>query len=163
VRRGNPAIHGREETPLPPFASIVDGTGCGVGGAVLKQAYRYRFYPTPEQTDLLNRTFGCVRKVYNLALAERTRAYAAERRSMTYGDMSAALTRWKRDPDLAFLNEVSCVPLQQTCVPLQQTLRHLQAGFTVAVRAWTCPGCGVVHDRDVNAAKNLLAAGLAER
>ncbi|MFE2972480.1 zinc ribbon domain-containing protein, partial [Streptomyces sp. NPDC059340] len=28
------------------------------------------------------------------------------------------------------------------------------------VRTWTC-GCGAVHDRDVNAAKNLLAAGLA--
>lgn len=30
------------------------------------------------------------------------------------------------------------------------------------VRTWTCPGCGTVHDRDVNAAKNVLAAGRAE-
>jgi putative transposase len=29
------------------------------------------------------------------------------------------------------------------------------------VRAWTC-ACGAVHDRDVNAAQNVLAAGLAE-
>ncbi|MEO3794794.1 zinc ribbon domain-containing protein, partial [Nonomuraea sp. B10E15] len=29
------------------------------------------------------------------------------------------------------------------------------------VREWTC-ACGAVHDRDVNAAKNVLAAGLAE-
>ncbi|WTN36819.1 zinc ribbon domain-containing protein [Streptomyces canus] len=28
------------------------------------------------------------------------------------------------------------------------------------VRAWTC-ACGAVHDRDVNAARNILAAGLA--
>jgi putative transposase len=28
------------------------------------------------------------------------------------------------------------------------------------IRSWTCP-CGAVHDRDVNAARNLLAAGLA--
>jgi putative transposase len=27
------------------------------------------------------------------------------------------------------------------------------------VRRWTCPACGVMHERDVNAAKNILAVG----
>src|SRR6516225_394505 len=31
------------------------------------------------------------------------------------------------------------------------------------VRQWSCAACGVVHDRDVNAARNILAAGRAER
>jgi putative transposase len=31
------------------------------------------------------------------------------------------------------------------------------------VRSWTCTACGTVHDRDLNAAKNILAAGRAER
>jgi putative transposase len=31
------------------------------------------------------------------------------------------------------------------------------------VRSWQCKACGAVHDRDVNAAKNILAAGRAER
>ncbi|MBB5079754.1 putative transposase [Nonomuraea endophytica] len=36
-----------------------------------------------------------------------------------------------------------------------------QEAMPLSVRAWEC-ACGVVHDRDVNAAKNVLAAGLAE-
>src|SRR5262249_55646335 len=32
----------------------------------------------------------------------------------------------------------------------------------LSVRTWTCAACGTVHDRDVNAAKNILAAGRAD-
>src|ERR1035441_9862695 len=45
-RRGDPGLRAGKETPL-------------------------RFYPTPEQAAELSRTFGCVRKVYNLALEGR--------------------------------------------------------------------------------------------
>jgi hypothetical protein len=31
----------------------------------------------------------------------------------------------------------------------------------LAIRPWTCPDCGTLHDRDVHAARNLLAYGLA--
>ncbi|MFD6758500.1 RNA-guided endonuclease InsQ/TnpB family protein [Streptomyces roseolus] len=88
----------------------------------VKRAFKYRFYPTDEQAAELSRTFGCVRMVYNMALAARTEAWARQER-VNYNATSAMLTAWKKTEDLAFLNEVSSVPLQQC-------LRHLQAAFT---------------------------------
>ncbi|MBB4918459.1 putative transposase [Streptosporangium saharense] len=48
-------------------------------------------------------------------------------------------------------------PSSKTC----SACGHLLAGLSLSTRRWTCPGCGTLHDRDVNAAKNILAAGLA--
>ncbi|WP_371652128.1 RNA-guided endonuclease InsQ/TnpB family protein [Streptomyces mirabilis] len=88
----------------------------------VKRAYRYRFCPTDAQAAELSRTFGCVRKVYNMALAARTEAWARQER-VSYHQTSAMLTAWKKTGELAYLNEVSSVPLQQA-------LRHLQTAFT---------------------------------
>ena len=50
---------------------------------------------------MLARTFGCVRVVWNRTLADRRVAYAAEKRTVSYGEASAALTGWKDDPRVA--------------------------------------------------------------
>jgi putative transposase len=59
---------------------------------VVKRAYRYRFYPSPAQAGLLNRTFGSVRYVCNRTLAERSRAWTPEQRRVTFADTCRMLT-----------------------------------------------------------------------
>ena len=86
-------------------------------------AYRYRFYPTSEQADQLARTFGCVRYVYNHFLRQRTDAWFERQERMGYNATAKALTTLKKQPDTAFLAEVSNV-----C--LQQSLRHLDRAFS---------------------------------
>ncbi len=48
-------------------------------------------------------------------------------------------------------------PTSQTC----STCGRVDGPKPLNVRSWTCP-CGAAHDRDVNAAINVLAAGRAE-
>jgi putative transposase len=71
---------------------------------------------------MLRRTIGCCRLVYNKALHERSEAWKHDKTKLGYAEQDRRLTGWKRDPSLAFLNEVSCVPLQQA-------LRHLHRAY----------------------------------
>ncbi len=84
--------------------------------------YKYRFYPSPEQAEFLNRTFGCVRVVYNRARAAREEAWKERQESIGFSATSRMLTEWKKDTEFEWLREVSCVPLQQS-------LRHLDSAY----------------------------------
>ena len=88
----------------------------------IKSAYRFRCYPTPEQEQILARTFGCARFAYNYMLRLRTDAWFQRQERIGYHETSAALTALKKQPGFVWLNEVSSVPVQQA-------LRHLQAAF----------------------------------
>jgi putative transposase len=88
----------------------------------MRTSYKVRAYPTPEQAAVLNRTFGCVRLVWNKVLTWRRDRYHTRRVTTSYAETDRYLTELKRDPDLEFLSEVSSVPLQQT-------LRHQHTAF----------------------------------
>jgi putative transposase len=88
----------------------------------VKRAYKFRFYPTAEQKEILAQTFGCARFAYNYMLKARTDAYYNEQKRIGYHETSALLTTLKRQPEYTWLNTVSSVPVQQA-------LRHLQTAF----------------------------------
>lgn len=88
----------------------------------MKRAYKYRFYPTLDQAQELERTWGCVRVVYNKALEVRTTTWYDSHKSVGHLETAKMLTKWRNSEELGFLSEVSVVPLQQS-------LRHLQTAF----------------------------------
>jgi len=90
---------------------------------IVQRAFKYRFFPTLEQAAQLANTFGCARYVYNQALEYRTTAWQQEKKSVGYHITAAKLTEWKKEPEKAFLSEVSSVVLQQA-------LRNLDTAFS---------------------------------
>jgi len=88
----------------------------------VRTGYKCRAYPNLEQASVLNRTFGCIRVVWNRTLAWRHARYYDEQTPTNFTQANAYLTAMKADEELGWLNEVSSVPLQQA-------VRHQQTAF----------------------------------
>lgn len=85
-------------------------------------AYKCRLYPTFEQASILNRTFGCIRVVWNVVLKQRSELYNSEKISTSYKEASVNLTLLKQVSEFSYLREVAAVPLQQA-------IRYQQKAF----------------------------------
>ena len=57
----------------------------------MKLRYRFRFYPTPEQEQILAKVFGCCRYIYNWGLTLRKESYRAGKK-ITYDPEKGAVT-----------------------------------------------------------------------
>jgi len=86
-------------------------------------AYKYRLHPTREQSGFFNKSFGCVRFIYNWGLQKRIEAYMKDKGRISYVQLCAMLTELKKEEQYSWLREVS-----NEC--LQQSLRNLDAAFT---------------------------------
>lgn len=84
--------------------------------------YKYKIRPTYKQKEQLNKSFGCCRFVYNWGLDKKIKAYEQDKKSLGYVELAHLLTILKKQPETAFLNEVSASSLQQS-------LRNLDAAF----------------------------------
>ena len=93
----------------------------------MKKAFKYRFYPTPEQETLLRKTVGCCRFVYNRALSMRSEAWAKSKERISGYDLQKKITDWKNEEETVWLKEVSNVPLQQSINNLEVAFQNFFA------------------------------------
>ena len=84
--------------------------------------YKFRIYPNRTQENLINRTLGCARFVFNHFLAVRRDEWKANHNSLTYVKTSKLLTDLKKREETAWLSEADSMALQES-------LRNLDRAF----------------------------------
>jgi len=87
----------------------------------MKARYQYRFYPTDQQRQSLARLFGCVRVVYNDALAI---CKQSEKKPRSAELQKIVITQAKKTEARAWLSEVSNIPLQQSVADLEMAFKN---------------------------------------
>lgn len=87
----------------------------------MKARYQYRFYPTDQQQQSLARLFGCVRVVWNDALAI---CKQSEKKPKSAELQKIVITQAKKTEERAWLSEVSNIPLQQSVADLEIAFKN---------------------------------------
>ena len=91
--------------------------------------YKFRIYPSKTQENLINRTLGCVRFVFNHFLAVRRDEWKVNRNPLTYVKTSRLLTDLKKREETAWLSEVDSMALQEALRDLDRAYENfLQSG-----------------------------------
>ena len=94
------------------------------------RAYKYRLYPNKKQQELINKTIGCCRFVYNYYLNKKIELYKVEQKSMTYNACANDLKLLKKEKE--WLKEVDSISLQQSLkdldVAYQNFFRRIKNG-----------------------------------
>ena len=96
----------------------------------MEKAYKYRIYPNKRQKELLTKTFGCCRFVYNHFLNECIATYQTEQKTLTYNQCSAELTKLKSE--LEWLKEPDKCSLQNAIKDMDRAYKNFfknNAGF----------------------------------
>lgn len=82
----------------------------------MEKAYKYRIYPNKEQKEIITKTFGCCRFVYNTYLAKRIEVYEASKETFSY--IQCANDMKKLKDKLDWLKEVDSTALQSSLIDL---------------------------------------------
>ncbi len=83
----------------------------------MEKAYKFRIYPNKKQEELINKTFGCCRFIYNRYLAKRIELYENNKETYSYKQCSSDLTHLKKE--LEWLKEPDKFSLQNSLKDLE--------------------------------------------
>ena len=78
----------------------------------VEKAYKYRIYPNKKQKEIIAKTFGCCRFVYNTYLAKRIEMYEKNKETFTYVQCANDMKKLKSE--LEWLKEVDSTALQSS-------------------------------------------------
>ena len=90
----------------------------------MEKSYKYRIYPNKIQKQILSRTFGCVRFVYNHYLDKRIKTYEKDETTLGYTKCSTDLTYLKKQPGYEWLNDVDSTALQSSLKNLDTSFKN---------------------------------------
>lgn len=93
----------------------------------MEKGYKFRIYPNKAQEELIQKTFGCCRFVYNYFLAERIEKYREEGKAPSRFEQSGELTSLKKE--LTWLNEPPMDALQSTLQDLENAYKKFFLGL----------------------------------
>lgn len=88
----------------------------------MEYSYKFRIYPTYAQKNLIQKTFGCCRFVFNHYLAMRKERYKQDCKTMNYYDCSRDMTQLKKS--LTWLKEVDATALQSALRDLDTSYQN---------------------------------------
>lgn len=88
----------------------------------MEKAYKFRIYPNRKQKEILAKTFGCCRFVYNHYLAKRISLYKTSNTTLTYNQCCCDLTQLKKE--LVWLKEVDSTALQSSLKDLDAAYQN---------------------------------------
>jgi len=118
-------VHGHERGLSHALQGTASVRVCDIcySGLVFMR-YAYRIYPTPDQQQMLARTFGCARRVFNTAIQVWEDAYRCSTKVTDVQVQNRVITQAKAHPDSLWLSEVSSVALVQSFQDARKARRN---------------------------------------
>ena len=97
--------------------------------AMLNKGFKFEIFPSEEQKELIWKTIGCNRLVWNLCLNKCIGDYQSEGKYNSAFDLDKQVTKWKNSKKYKFLNEVDSKSFQITTDNLCKAFKALSTGI----------------------------------